>query len=293
MASPQKENGYTPIANELLEAIVRCDLSTRDMRIVLVILRRTYGFQKKVDGISHEQIAEATGYSRRSVIYAVQDLEAKHMISVKRRSEGGAKLPSLIGINKDYEQWVVQNVGGMTKKNREYAKKRMRVVREGGSAKQKGGSAKQRPKVVQNIEKKGNSFAHTKEKRNKESTTKEIPTPKTALEKKEVSEETKEKREMNARVNEIIHEFKGVNPSHKLLYARNSQRKPVERMLEAMGYEKLISIVKFLPRSNASRYAPTITTPAQLEENLGKLFAWAQRQKEGNGKGKEIIGLTA
>lgn len=92
-------------------------------------------------------------------------------------------------------------------------------------------------------------------------------------------------------VNKLIDEFKDVNPSFTRFYARKDQRSACKRLIAQHGLEKMITVVKFLPTSNRVKFAPTITTPLQLEERLAALFAWSEKEKGGNGKGKEIIGL--
>lgn len=89
-------------------------------------------------------------------------------------------------------------------------------------------------------------------------------------------------------VPEVINLFRDVNPSYQQLFGMQPQRKATERLLEQHGKEKLISMISFLPKSNSSRYAPTITTPAQFEANLGRLIAWAQKQKD-SGKAREFV----
>lgn len=152
MASPQKENGYTPIANEIIDQMVHYPQLFRGslFPMICVIWRKTYGWQKKEDAISVSQFMEATGYSRRSVIYALQELEAKNLIKIRRGNQYGVSDVNVISFNKDYETWVVQNSAPQVESNR--------------------GSAKLRRGVVQNSAQKLKSFAPTKEKRN----TKEI-----------------------------------------------------------------------------------------------------------------------
>lgn len=91
-----------------------------------------------------------------------------------------------------------------------------------------------------------------------------------------------------ALINTALEGFKGVNPSYSRLYANKTQRAAMGRMLKAHGLEKMQAVIAYLPTSNAARYAPTITTPLQLESKLGDLFAWAQKQRD-TGKGKPII----
>lgn len=78
----------------------------------------------------------------------------------------------------------------------------------------------------------------------------------------------------------IINLFKGVNPNHERLFGIPPQRKAVSRLLEKFGIEKLSAMISYLPKSNASKYAPTITTPVQFEQKLGELIAWSQKQKD-------------
>jgi phage replication O-like protein O len=102
VANPQTENGYTRIANELLEALASHSLTGNDLKIVLAIMRKTYGFQKKRDTISFNQLSVMTGILRRNVIRTVNGLvERKILDSVK----GDTRKPSSIGINKNYSVW--------------------------------------------------------------------------------------------------------------------------------------------------------------------------------------------
>ena len=46
MAMPQVENGYTRIANELLEALAKIRIPGEARQVFDVIMRKTYGFRK-------------------------------------------------------------------------------------------------------------------------------------------------------------------------------------------------------------------------------------------------------
>lgn len=96
-------------------------------------------------------------------------------------------------------------------------------------------------------------------------------------------------------IGEIIDAFKIVNPSYKTLFARNPQRQAAYRLLQQFGYDPLLKMIAYLQHSNAARFAPTITTPSQLESKLGELKAWADKQRNGagSGKGKGIISTVA
>lgn len=170
MANPQKENGYTPVANEILERMSSVDVSGGAMRVLMVIIRKTYGFHKKKDAIALSQFVKATNYGKRNVIYILQELEAKGIIRVERQERDGAKLPSEYSLNKDYDTWVVQNTAPQVKKNRRRAKLRQRKLRHGGekgvdsAGRTKRGGAKHHQKVVQNYARGGAKVLHIQKK---------------------------------------------------------------------------------------------------------------------------------
>lgn len=104
MASPQKENGFTPIANEILDKIVNTTLLGAEFQVLLFIIRKTYGYQKKSDRISLTQFEKGTGLSRPTVVKTIKNLMAKGLI-VKICLPGGDMGYTFI---KDHENWVVK-----------------------------------------------------------------------------------------------------------------------------------------------------------------------------------------
>lgn len=152
--SPQKENGYVAIANDIIEALAKAMPGHTEGQIICAVLRKTYGWNKKEDAISISQLCELTGKSKRSVIYSLQNLEAKHMIVVRRAYKNGERQTNAISFNKHHNQWVVQNCAPQVQKNRQQAKVSSAKLR---------GSAKLVKTVVQNSGKNLPSFAHTKD----------------------------------------------------------------------------------------------------------------------------------
>ena len=104
MASPQKENGFTPIANEILEKLVNICLLGSEFQVLLFIIRKTYGFHKKSDRISLSQFEQGTGLSRPTVIKTLKNLIARNMV-VKIYLPDQNMGYSFI---KDHEKWVVK-----------------------------------------------------------------------------------------------------------------------------------------------------------------------------------------
>jgi len=82
------------------------------------------------------------------------------------------------------------------------------------------------------------------------------------------------------KINPLIALFEPINPSFKRLYANVTQRKSLSRLLEAHGEYKLKQIIALLPESNASQYAPTITTPLALEDKLGALIVFLKKHQQ-------------
>ena len=108
MANPQLEDGYTQIANEILENLMRIYLPANQWQVLLCIIRKTYGFKKKVDWIANRQIVEATGLLKSTVSRALRRLEQQGLINRNGRS---------IGFQKDWEQWKVSRIANNTKLN--------------------------------------------------------------------------------------------------------------------------------------------------------------------------------
>lgn len=102
MASPQLEDGYTRIANELLEAIIAAKLSGQELRLLLFIVRKTYGFNKKADFIALSQMGGIATMSKCRCSQVIRSLECRKMITVTENIYGIGKKYML---NKDFHQW--------------------------------------------------------------------------------------------------------------------------------------------------------------------------------------------
>jgi len=102
MANPQKENGYTPIANELLEALISADLSGQEMRIALLIIRKTYGFNKLEDSVSLSQMMVAANLSKIRCSQVINRLQLMKIVTVTENINGIGKKYKF---NKDFENW--------------------------------------------------------------------------------------------------------------------------------------------------------------------------------------------
>ena len=106
MADPQLEKGYTRIANELLEAVCRTNLSGSELRILLYIIRRTYGFNRSYAEMPLSEISEAVGIRKNHISEALKRLSANKIIELHPNK--GTR-PQTVSIVKNYEEWAVES----------------------------------------------------------------------------------------------------------------------------------------------------------------------------------------
>ena len=102
MANPQIDNGYTKIANEVIEALAKTRIPGECMQVLWTIFRKTYGWNKKEDMISFTQISQMTGIKRQHVSRAISKL-----IDMKIVTKNGNSSINLYRFNKHYEEWVL------------------------------------------------------------------------------------------------------------------------------------------------------------------------------------------
>ena len=84
MENEDKKGFYTKIPNEVMEALARVKLTLYEIRILLYIMRKTFGWGKDEDAISYTQFEDATGISRRHIGRALLSLEDKKIIKISR-----------------------------------------------------------------------------------------------------------------------------------------------------------------------------------------------------------------
>ena len=103
MVSPQIENGYIKISNELFDALIAYRLSGEQRQVLDVIFRKTYGFNKKTDHIALSQFIEMTGINKQNVVRAINNLLSKKIITVIKFDN---KKGHIYEIVKDFTKWV-------------------------------------------------------------------------------------------------------------------------------------------------------------------------------------------
>lgn len=103
MANPQKENGYTPICNKLLEVIYSSQFNATQLKILLVVCRYTYGFSRKEHNLSEKFISKAANVSKRYISSELNKLIRQKVIKIiKHHSDTTSRV---LALNKHYNEW--------------------------------------------------------------------------------------------------------------------------------------------------------------------------------------------
>lgn len=258
----------TPTPNELFNGEMR-KMSDPELRIVMIVTRATFGWvedketgmRKEEDWISHSQMVEKSGKSGRAVNYAIQsciehkwiearDAEGNLLDTAEKRMKHGRKIFFRLG--EAFLKRGITLVSG--------ARVPPHIVHQTPANKDT-----KPPHVVR----------ATKETLTKETLTK--PSGASAAGQK------------GKLLNELIEMFEKVNPSWRRLFANKTQRACLGRLLEQHGEEKVRWVIGSLAVSNKNAYAPTATTPLQLEERLGNLIAFWQKQKDRKEKNVDVV----
>jgi phage replication O-like protein O len=94
MTSPQ--DGFTPVPNKVLEHLAQIHLSGNEFKITLAIIRKTFGYGKKVDYIANSQLQTTTGLHKTVVSRCLKALEDKNIVLREKKN---------IGIRRDFDGW--------------------------------------------------------------------------------------------------------------------------------------------------------------------------------------------
>lgn len=111
------DDGYARLSNMLLEAYSGADLTKRHFKVLLAILRKTYGWNKPMDRISDSQLSEITKLPVKRCNEAKLELVRMNVI----KQQGG-----MFGPNKNISEWCIPQIEGKSPKTREKTPLKMR-----------------------------------------------------------------------------------------------------------------------------------------------------------------------
>ena len=106
MANPQREKGHIDIANEIAERFCSYRISGQEWQVIWTILRKTWGWHKKLDIISLSQFKKATTIGQRRCHALLVKLIKKGVI-IKSVTQKGDNRIIRYGIQKNYDLWKV------------------------------------------------------------------------------------------------------------------------------------------------------------------------------------------
>ena len=106
MTGPQTENGFTRIANEILEAVQRYKFTLNELKIVMCVWRYTYGFQRKSHQLSLTFLMNHTGLGRTRINDSLKKLIESNVI--EKIEQGRANATNSYMFNKHYNSWKLE-----------------------------------------------------------------------------------------------------------------------------------------------------------------------------------------
>ncbi|ENG6077899.1 replication protein [Salmonella enterica] len=104
------DDGYARLSNMLLEAYSGADLTKRHFKVLLAILRKTYGWNKPMDRITDSQLSEITKLPVKRCNEAKLELVRMNII----KQQGG-----MFGPNKNISEWRIPQNEGKSPKTRD------------------------------------------------------------------------------------------------------------------------------------------------------------------------------
>ena len=100
MANPQLKNGYIKIANSLYEEIMLRNFSKREINAILLIIRNTYGCDKKFAIIpQYTKFFGACGIYKQDIKKVLEKLESHKVIKWDKNT-------NIFGFNKNFDEYV-------------------------------------------------------------------------------------------------------------------------------------------------------------------------------------------
>ncbi|AIQ54540.1 replication protein [Paenibacillus sp. FSL R7-0331] len=109
MEGPQLEDGYTRVANEILEQVARRKFNATQLRIIMIIWRYTYGYRRKDHDFALTFLQQLTSLPASTVKREVGLLIKSQVLIVTQKET--SVLPRRLSFNKHYEQWIIQKSG--------------------------------------------------------------------------------------------------------------------------------------------------------------------------------------
>jgi len=104
---------FTGIPDHILERIYSTKLSGQELRLLLFVIQKTYGFRKETDGISNSQIVRYVGLTETRASQITSKLKSKNIIKILGRNKKNFRV---FTVNANIKEWKgFENTESLTK----------------------------------------------------------------------------------------------------------------------------------------------------------------------------------
>lgn len=111
MAAPKIEKGFSPVPHDLMEKIYSGNLTLREHKIILVVIRFTYGFNREAAELSLNFLSKAANIKYRHTQTTVSNLISKNILQINSNAAGVRS--RIIQLNKNFDTWEY-NIKGIS-----------------------------------------------------------------------------------------------------------------------------------------------------------------------------------
>ncbi len=102
---PDLKHGYSRVANLLLEAFSKINLSAYESRVVFMIIRNTYGWQRYDMQTNYKDLANLSGIERRNLKRTILKLYKRNILKFRPAGKG-----FFVGIQGDVALWDIEKI---------------------------------------------------------------------------------------------------------------------------------------------------------------------------------------
>ncbi len=102
-----REPCFTKVPNTVLEALITSDFSSRELRVILAVIRLTLGFHREEDEISLGTISDMLLIDKGGISRTVNGLIAKKVLTECCRPDFNKG--RIISLNSEFEDWIFKS----------------------------------------------------------------------------------------------------------------------------------------------------------------------------------------
>ena len=96
------KKGFMRVPNDIAEAIIAAPLTANELKVLIVIMRQTFGFNRAEKDISISQIQKITGLAKGGISAALTKLKNKNIIKSEKQAKNK---PQIVSINTNVIEW--------------------------------------------------------------------------------------------------------------------------------------------------------------------------------------------